>query len=257
MSTKQSTRYATRREDMRVAIAAGDVAGALVAAGDVLRRSVALAIDRAEIEASLAGLERAKLTEYVRSIDAEKARARLERGLEEAFEALLADEPSERTMWQKEALHALRERDALESARVAVERLLGAIDELDAKIAAIDAGLAKKARCLVGLNGARAEELAELDVDAREGAWWYAARSQSDGLAEVLAGRRSPNPALATSAEDRRDLERLASIEAPPKRVDGESLWLREIGAASEERARWAERHLDGKDKKALGTDVD
>jgi hypothetical protein len=257
MSTRQAIGYRSRITDLQTAIGKGDVAGALCAAGDVLRRTQVLGVDAKEIETTLSALSAERVLQVIATLDASAMHARLARGIEEAFEALLAEDPSERAMWEKEALEALRERDRLESMRVAFERRMGESEQLDAKIAAVDAELVKKARCLVGLNDVRREELAQLDPQAREGAWWYAARSQSDALGAVLAGRKNPDPAFAASAEDRKELEYLARIEVPPTRVDGESLWLKEIGAASTERSRWATRHLDAKDQKAADIDVD
>lgn len=261
MSPEKQIGYTRRLDDMRTALAKGDVAGALIAAGDVLRRTQALGVSGTVVKDALATLDSEKTNQYVASLDAEAMHGRLNRGLEDAFEALLcqdgADDAAERAEWVKEATKAILERDGLESARAACECKSGRIEALDAKIAAVDAGLAKKAICLVGLNDFRRDELSQLDLEARDGAWWFAARCQSDALGEVIAGRKALDPALVTDPEDRRALQRLVGMDVPPKRVDGESLWLSEIGAASKERAKWAERHVDSKDKKAVDSDVE
>ncbi len=257
MSPQKQIGYTRRLDDMRTSLQKSDIAGALIAAGDVLRRTVALGVTTQIVKDALAALDSEKLNQYVASLDAEAIHARLDRGLEDAFEVLLADDAAERAEWVKEATKAILERDGLESARAACECKSGRIEALDAKIAAVDAGLAKKAICLVGFNDCRRDELSQLDPEARDGAWWFAARCQSDALGEVIAGRKALDPALVTDPEDRKALQRLVGMEVPPKRVDGESLWLKEIGAASKERAKWAERHLDSKDKKAVDTDID
>jgi hypothetical protein len=257
MSPQQQIGYTRRLEDMRALLQKGDVGGALIAAGDVLRRTKALGVSTQTVADALAAIDSEKVNRYVASIDAEAMHGRLDRGLEDAFEALLADEAAERAEWVKEATKAILERDGLESARAACECRTGRNEALDAKIAAVDAGLAKKAICLVGLNDFRRDELSQLDTEAREGAWWFAARCQADALGDVIAGRKPLDPALVTDPEDRKLIQRLAVMDVPPKRVDGESLWMKEIGAASQERAKWAERHLDSKDKKAVDTDVD
>lgn len=257
MSPQKQSGYAHRLDDMRTCITNGDVAGALIAAGDVLRRTQTCGVTMDVVKAALGGLDTEKVKQYVASLDAEAMHGRLNRGLEDAFEALLCEEASERQEWAKEATKALMERDGLESARVACECRSGHDDVLDAKIAAVDAGLAKKAICLVALNDFRRDELSQLDPEARDGAWWFAARSNCETLGEMIAGRKPFDPAAVTDPEDAKLIRKLAGIEVPPKRVDGESLWLKEIGAAPKERAKWAERHVDAKDKKALDTDVE
>lgn len=257
MSPQQQIGYTRRLDELKIAIEKGDVGGALIAAGDVLRRTKALGVSMQTVKDALSSLDSAKMNDWVSSLDAEALHARLDRGLEDAFEAILADEPAERAEWVKEATKAILERDGLESARAACECRNGRIEALDAKIAAVDAGLAKKAICLVGLNDFRRDELSQLDSDAQNGAWWFAARCQADALGDVIAGRKPLDPALVTDPDDRKLIQRLAVMDVPPKRVDGESLWMKEIGAASQERAKWAERHLDSKDKKAVETDVE
>ena len=257
MSPQQQIGYTRRLDDMRSLLQKGDVGGALIAAGDVLRRTKALGVSMQTVKDALSGLDSQKMNDWVASLDAEAIHKRLDRGLEDAFEAILADEASERAEWVKEATKAILERDGLESARAACECKSGRHEALDAKIAAVDAGLAKKAICLVGLNDFRREELSQLDSDAQNGAWWFAARCQADALGDVIAGRKPLDPALVTDPDDRKLIQRLAVMDVPPKRVDGESLWMKEIGAASKERAKWAERHLDSKDKKAVDTDVE
>lgn len=266
MSPQQQIGYTRRLDDMRSLLQKGDVGGALIAAGDVLRRTKALGVSMQTVKDALSGLDSQKMNDWVASLDAEAIHKRLDRGLEDAFEAILADEASERAEWVKEATKAILERDGLESARAACECFIslrpgagphGRHEALDAKIAAVDAGLAKKAICLVGLNDFRRDELSQLDTEAQNGAWWFAARCQADALGDVIAGRKPLDPALVTDPEDRKLIQRLAVMDVPPKRVDGESLWMKEIGAASKERAKWAERHLDSKDKKAVETDVE
>jgi hypothetical protein len=257
MSPQKQSGYGRRLEDMRTAIAKSDVAGALIAAGDVLRRTHACNVTADVVKGALTALDSEKVKQYVASLDAEAMHGRLNRGLEDAFEALLCEDNSEREEWSKEATKALLERDGLESARVACECTSGRIEALDAKIAAVDAGLAKKAICLVALNDFRRDELSQLDPEARDGAWWFAARCHCETLGEMIAGRKPFDPALVTDPEDAKLIRKLAGIDVPPKRVDGESLWLQEVGAASKERAKWAERHVDAKDKKALDTDIE
>lgn len=264
MTSKEGTRFDARQKDLEAAVVTGNAAVAFACAGDLLRRKTAFGVDVAKVDATLARLGKDAALAYVASIDAAAARTRLERGIEDAFEALIADDASEKELFEREAMDALAARDALESARVAVERLTGgAVAELDAKLAAIDAGLQKKERALIGVNARRRAELALLDADTRADAWWYSARVESDAVGEALAGRgAAPDLAQAKSAKDAKDLARLAKqgVSTPPRRVDGASLWLREIGAAGAERARWAERRADAlgaADKKALDTDVE
>lgn len=258
MSTKDVTRWDGRMKELDAAAVAGDVASALSYAGDLLRRAQAFGADVGKIDAALARIGKDKTLAHVASIDAGALRTRFERGIEDAFEALIEEDATQKSTFEREAMEALFARDALESARVAIERAAGgAVAELDAKVAAVDAGLEKRARCLVGVNARRRQELALLDPEARRAAWWFSARADSDAVGEAIAGRAPADPERAKDPRDKRDLERLAGVSTPPRRVDAQSLWLEEIGAASPERARWAKKHLDAKDAKALDVDVE
>jgi hypothetical protein len=262
MSTKDVTRWDARMKDLDAAALAGDTAATLAYAGDLLRRATAFGVDVSKVDAAIARVGKDKALAHVASIDAGAIRTRFERGIEDAFEALIEQDAIEKATFERKAMEALFERDALESARVAVEHAIGVVAELEAKVAAVDAGLATRARCLVGLNAHRRQELALLDPEAQRAAWWFASRVESDAVGEVLAGRKDPKlakQALGSKAEkaDVKDLGRLAGVSTPPRRVDERSLWLREIGAASPERARWAEKHVDAVDAKALDTDVE
>lgn len=255
-------RYATRRRELEAATAekvttAAEAGRALALAGALLRRSelvgdaardALLAVDRVEARAAAA---------YVASVDAAAEHAKLARGLDDAFEGLLAgdEDPDERALYTESAEAALDARDALASVRAALVCAGADTAPLDDKLVAIDASLVAKARLLVGLNPARRREAAALDPAEREAAWWFSARSQCDFLAGLYrqgeADARGQSQAtqphknaahLAVCEDCQRDVE-ASSLAYTPQHVTASSLWRRERGEATPAELAFMDAH--------------
>ena len=255
-------RYADRRRELEAATTqkistAAEAGRVLAMAGDLLRRSeklgdaardVALAIDRIEAQAVVA---------YVDSIDAAAEHAKLLHGMDEAFDAMLAgdDEPEERVVYTESAETALARRDALASVRAALAHAALDTTALDGKLGAIDAGLAKKARVLVGLNATRRREAEALDAAHREAAWWYSARVRCDFLVSLYRAHDEPNAGqvtaphnaahLAVCEECQRDVE-ASSLAYTPQHVTASSLWRRQHGQATQAEVAFMDVHAKG-----------
>ncbi len=249
---------------------AKDAGRVLALAGDLWRRrellgdttrDVVLAVDKIEAQAAQA---------FVAAVDATKEREKLVRGLDEAFEAILED-GEERVLFMQSAEAALAARDALASVRAAllfaataegagaestrITMLRAACNDLDDKLAAIDRGLAKKARVLIGLNGMRRREAAALDTEERAAAWWFSARAQcdfllslyrpADGSERVDITQKHNAAHLATCEACQRDVE-ASSLAYTPKHVTASSLWRRQHGEATPTELQHMDSHAKG-----------
>jgi hypothetical protein len=253
-------RYADRRRELEVAtenkVTTAEEAGKVLAmAGDLLRRTeavgdqardAALAIDRIEAQAVQA---------YLDGVDAAAERAKLARGMDDAFEALLAgdDEADERVLYTESAEAALAARDALASVHAALSYAGIDATKLDGKLVEIDAGLVKRARLLVALNATRRKEAEALDPSARDAAWWFSARSQCDFLVSLYRqSEAAQNPGqvtkphnaahLAVCEECQRDVE-ASSLAYTPHHVTASSLWRREHGQATADEIAFMDAH--------------
>jgi hypothetical protein len=189
LETSTQSTVTGAKEAGRVLALAGDLWRRKELLGDTTR-DVVLAVDKVEAQAAQA---------FVASVDAEGEHKKLQRALDDAFEAIL-EEGEERALYTHSAEMALAARDALASAQAAlafalengataestrVATLRTVKSELDDKLAKIDRGLVKKARCLVGINQARRRETAALDQAERATSWWWSSRANCDFLVSL------------------------------------------------------------------------
>ena len=263
LETSTQSTVTGAKEAGRVLALAGDLWRRKELLGDTTR-DVVLAVDKVEAQAAQA---------FVAGIDAEGEHKKLVRALDDAFEAIL-EEGEERALYTHSAEMALAARDALASARAALAfavdndgtestrlaTLRGAKAELDDKLAKIDRGLVKKARCLVGINPARRRETAALDQAERATAWWWSARAQCDFLVSLYRsedGAPGAQPGrvsgldvtskhnaahLATCEACQRDVE-ASSLAYTPQHVTASSLWRRQHGQATEAEVAFMDTH--------------
>lgn len=223
----------------------------LVAAGHLLRRAGAVDADASVIERALAAVS---VTELASSLGAERVRAcadRMRRAADEAFEVALPVAEEESRMWASAAMEALAERDALESARVA----LGRVAEVQAEAAELSATLSESLagmdrdvrplmRYFVALNAERRRERDLISEAHRQDAFWFSERADCDGLIGWLAGTAEPGPHAQSCSLCRSDLEGSA-LPGADRHVEA-SDWLRyESGATSEAQKAWIVRHAE------------
>ena len=254
--------YADRRRALESATVnkvteAADAGRVLAMAGDLLRRTQALGDSLRDATLAIDRCENQAIAAYVDSIDAEAERKKLVRGLDDAFEALIADEDEadERVLYTESAEAALASRDALASVRASL--VLASLDttKLDGKLQTIDADLKKKARVLVGLNAKRRREAEALDPAEREAAWWFSARSQCDFLISLYRPDPVPNAGQVTQPHNaahlavceacQRDVE-ASSLAYTPQHVTASSLWRRQHGHATGDEIAFMDSHAKG-----------
>jgi hypothetical protein len=237
-------------EATRSAVTAPAQAGRVLAlAGDALRRTQSLGDASQKVGEALEKVAPEAIAAWVDALDPSAERRKLLRGMDEAFEAMLED-GDERALFMQSAENALFERDSLASAQRAMAFKGVSTAALDEKLATIDAGLAKKARLLVGLNKLRRMHLAAIDSDDRDAAWWFSARSACDFLAGLYRGEgESPvitqkldAAHLAVCEACQRDVE-ASSIAYAPRHVAASSLWRRENGSATPSEIAWMDAH--------------
>lgn len=235
--------HATKLGEISGPVTTAERAGvALVLAGDVMRRTRALSNLQQSAGRALEKIDAAAARAFVDSIDVAAEKQRLEQALNDAFECMLAD-PDERPTWRDRALAGLAYRDRLTSVATALTLTGNDARALTEKLAQVDAGLSKKARMLVGLNGARRAERDALDATEQAGAWWFSARSQCDRLAALYTGEDTRSDAHIESCEDCRRDVKAASGASKPAHVDAESLRRREDGSASAGELMWMDSH--------------
>jgi hypothetical protein len=259
LETSTQSTVTGAKEAGRVLALAGDLWRRRDILGDTTR-DVVLAVDKIEAQAAQA---------FVAGVDAEAERKKLVRALDDAFEAIL-EEGEERALYTHSAEMALAARDALASARAALAfavdndgaestrlaTLRSAKTELDDKLAKIDRGLVKKARCLVGINQARRRESAALDANERATAWWWSARANCDFLVTLYRSEDGAPGAqtrldvtskhnaahLATCEDCQRDVE-ASSLAYTPQHVTASSLWRRQHGEATQSEVAFMDTH--------------
>ena len=271
-SPEIQTRYAETRRELETSTqstvtGAKEAGKALALAGDLWRRrellgdmtrDVVLAVDKIEAQAAQA---------FVAALDPAAEQKKLKRALDDAFEAIL-EEGEERALYMHSAEAGLSARDALASVSSALAfaadadgaesnrlaTLRAARTELDDKLAKIDAGLAKKARVLVGMNALRRREMGTLDQSERPAAWWYSARSGCDFLLSLYQTKESErvditqkhNAAhLATCEDCQRDVE-ASSLAYTPQHLTASSLWRRQHGEATGAELAFMDSHAKG-----------
>ena len=229
--------------------APAQVGRVLALAGDALRRTQALDDASQKVGEALEKVAPEAIAAWVDALDPSAERGKLQRGMDEAFEAIL-EEGDERVLFVQSAENALFERDALASAQRAMAFKGVSTAALDQKLAAIDAGLVEKARLLVGLNEARRMHLAAIDSDDRDAAWWFSARVGCDFLAGLYRGegesgvitQKHDAAHLAVCEACQRDVE-AASLGYAPKHIAASSLWRREAGEATAAEIAWMDEH--------------
>lgn len=183
--------------DQKITEAGGPVPiNVLAVCGDTMRRSKHSSSARPEeTERALRALSVADVMDALCSVDASSIRTELTRSFEESFEAAFAENDEERTLFATSAVAALAKRDRVTSVLVAARvragfggddgaddlaRLKAEIQRVELTIGNVDQELQKRSRSLTGINRERRAELEKLDVDQREGAWWYSDRSNRD-----------------------------------------------------------------------------
>jgi hypothetical protein len=260
LETSTQSTVTGAKEAGRVLALAGDLWRRKELLGDTTR-DVVLAVDKVEAQAAQA---------FVAGVDAEAEHKKLGRALDDAFEAIL-EEGEERALYTHSAEMALAARDALASTRAALafalENGAGAEStrlatlrtvksELDDKLAKIDRGLVKKARCLVGINQARRRETAALDQDERATSWWWSSRANCDFLVTLYRSEDGAPGAqtrldvtskhnaahLATCEDCQRDVE-ASSLAYTPQHVTASSLWRRQHGDATATEVAFMDTH--------------
>jgi len=260
-------RYADRRRELEAAtekkVGTAEEAGRVLAmAGDLLRRTQAVGDAARDAMLALDRVESQAVAAYVESIDAAAERAKLVRGLDDAFEAMIAadDEADERVLYTESAEAALAARDALASVRAALACAGADTSKIDGKLVGIDAGLKKKARVLVGLNAMRRRELDALDPAERDAAWWFSARAQCDFLVSLYRQADPPptnrpdvgqvtaphNAAHLAVCEDCQHDVEASSLAYTPQHVTASSLWRREHGEATQAEIAFMDTHASG-----------
>jgi len=232
-------------------VTSSDAHAVLAAAGDLLRRGD-------ERGAHVDGVDDRAVGFFLASVYPDVEARRLERAIDDAFEATLATTAEERAMFEAAALAGLAARDRLESSFAAIDAYLetrGALakaarrtrDDLRATIARSDARLRKKVTSLVGINGARRRERDALADEHRDGAWWWSERAECDVLANVLRGEAIADEGhFAWCAECAKERELARLVDAPPQRhVSQDDLWRFDTGEISRDGARRIGRHVD------------
>lgn len=170
----------------------------LEAAGDLLRRRAKVPADEALLDGALSVVPEQGLHAWAEGVRAEEVRARLERAADQAVDAALPEQDADGATLTTWAMQALMARDRLESARVAVERMAGrgrpgasvALARLTKELSAADAQARRCTTRLSALNADRRDELALLDVERREAAWWVSEQAglEHDLVVKVLGG---------------------------------------------------------------------
>lgn len=180
----------------------------LEAAGDVLRRKVALGTSSDAVVKQLAAVGDTALRSWGDGVQVSELTARLKRAAAQAVEAAIPDSPEAGAQMAQWAAQDLQARDRLESALVALE----AMNRADAKALAsrlrtalvpVDRTCRAMVESFTALNATRRTEAALLDTEFRGAAWWYSERTgiDDDALVGVLGGERGSMPPEAASAD--------------------------------------------------------
>jgi hypothetical protein len=209
----------------------------LEAAGDLLRRRTALAVDAARVVQQLKVVAEAALQAWAGGLALDELAQKLARAADRAVEAAIPDDDDRGAALAQWATQDLQARDRLESALVALEALANAgrsdagalVERLRREVSRVDARCRAGLCCLTALNEARRAEAALLDAEFRARAWWYAELSSigDDLLVKVLGGeaRGTLPPAL----------EAASAVVAGPhsRRVGFDELFRLDLGLAS------------------------
>jgi hypothetical protein len=232
-------------------VTSSDAHAVLAAAGALLRRGD-------ERGAHVDGVDERAVGFFLASVYPDVEARRLERAIDDAFEATIATTSEERAMFEAAAMAGLQARDRLESSFAAIEAYVesrGAVakptrrtlDDLRAAIARSDARLRKKVTSLVGVNDARRRERDALAEEHRDEAWWWSERAECDVLARVLRGEPIADEghfAWCAECSSERRLARLVD-SASARHVSSDDLWRFDTGQISRDGARRIGRHTD------------
>ena len=222
---------------------------ALIAAGDLWRRSKAMVVDPRAIDEALAALPEPTLAAWVEGLDTQGLRRDLQLAANQ-------DAGGEAESFPPAAFSALEKRDELESARAALLRRqeltgkgAGLAALLKEKLSAVDESCRPLIRRFTSSNEDRRRERDLLDPTHQKEAYWYTERADCDGLLQALSG--APTDSFLAHrrhcAPCQSDVARTKVVDAPPiGHVSAAALLRYEIGPMSEsERAR-IDRHADG-----------
>jgi hypothetical protein len=170
----------------------------LEAVGDLLRRRLKVPHDAQALDAALAAIPEKGLHGWVDGVKADEVAARVERAADQAVDAALPEQDADGPTLATWAMQTLGARDRLESARVALQRLAErrhpgaavALSRVEQELAAADRRARRCTTRLTALNADRRDELAILDVERREAAWWFSVDSglEHDLVVKVLGG---------------------------------------------------------------------
>ena len=172
----------------------------LEAAGDVLRRKLALGVSESAVMTavitSLRSIPQMALRSWGEGVEVTLA-TKLKRAASQAVEAVIPDSVEDGEAMAQWAVQDLQVRDRLESALVALEAMgPGRPDatalavRLRRAVSGVDRASRTTVAALTALNGARRAEAALLDPEFRPRAWWYSERTgiDDDQLVKILGG---------------------------------------------------------------------
>jgi hypothetical protein len=170
----------------------------LEAAGDLARRRLKVPHDEHALDAALAAIPEKALHGWVDGVKGDEVASRLERAADQAIDAAIPEQEADGPTLATWAMQTLGARDRLESARVALERMARAgrpgatvaLQRLSVELAAADRRARRCTTRLTALNADRRDELAILDVEQRDAAWWYSVDSglEHDLVVKLLGG---------------------------------------------------------------------
>ena len=170
----------------------------LEAAGDVLRRRVALGVSPSSVTKPLASIPELALRSWGDAVQVVELATRLKRAASQAVESAIPDSPEDGEAMAQWAVQDLQARDRLESALVALETLAGAgrkdakalATRLRTSVGSVDQVCRAGVASLTALNPARRAEAALIDPEFRGQAWWFSERTgiDDDQLVKVLGG---------------------------------------------------------------------
>jgi hypothetical protein len=213
----------------------------LEAAGDLLRRRLKVPFDEPALDAALAVLPEAALHAWTEGVTATEVAARVERAADQAVDAALPEQDGDGPTLATWAMQTLGARDRLESARVSLERLAErahpgaqvALARLSAVLFEADRRARRTTARLTALNPDRRDELAILDVERRDAAWWYGADAglEHDLFVKALSG------AAVGSLEGAARRAHEVVTRKRSRRVSFDELFRFDLGLASEAEA--------------------
>jgi hypothetical protein len=221
----------------------------LEAAGDLLRRSAVLGVDRGLVDRALGRVSGGALGTFGTSVEVGELEGRLRRAANHAVEVAIPDEPDEVETAASWAMQGLLARDRLESVLFALDHLasLGRQDagrmagQMREGVAAVDARCRPTAVALTPLNAYRRAEAVLLDEGERAKAWWFSSRSgiEDDLLVPILGGQRQ-----GTLPEAERDANEVV-MSRRTRSISSDDLWRFDLALASEDERKSIRRRAE------------